>query len=297
MGGSFMDIKQLKYFQAIVEEKNITKAAQRLFMTQSSLSQQVKALETELGVKLFERGSRSVRVTAAGELLQKRSEVILEFLRATSADLKALQNGEEGTLSIGMIASAGVTLLPSFFKKFNEKYPKVTFRCYEGNTQRILDLLNRGMIEIALVRSNFNKMNYVYMTLPSDPMVVVCRKDQESTVLSPIELEYLKNKPLLLHSSNETMIVKSCRRYGFIPNILCRGDDVRSLLVWAEQGLGYAVVPRSALKLIAVSNLQYWEVTDSLLRIERSLIWLEKRALSLPARRFIQLMFPSVKFE
>lgn len=289
-----MDIKQLKYFQAIAEEGHITGAAKRLFMTQPSLSQQLKLLENELGITLVERGNRGSRLTEAGQLLKERAGQVLELLHTTAIELKEVHEGYKGILTIGTIASAGVTLLPSLVRDFHRSYPKVKFQLWEGDTYRILELLNNGVIEVGIARAVFNVEDYNWVDLPSESMIVAMAKDScLADNRQSIAINELAGKSLLLHRSNVAMITECCRKTGFDPEIFCTGDDIRSLLVWANEGMGLALVPKSAIGLVPSHNLRYIEIIDSPLEIKKAVIWLRQRCLSAPARHFINALSPN----
>ncbi|MDF2500896.1 MAG: transcriptional regulator, LysR family [Anaerosporomusa subterranea] len=285
-----MDIKQLKYFRAIVEEGHITGAAKRLFMTQPSLSQQLKLLETELGVRLVERGSRHITLTEAGRLLRDRAGQILDLLYTTEIELKELHEGYKGTLALGTIASSGVTLLPGLLRDFHQQFPNVKFQLWEGDTYRILDLLNNGLIEVGIARSVFDLELYHSISLPSEPMIVAMSDKWDCVQTAAITVAELADKPLLLHHSYEPMILESCHQAGFTSQVLCKGDDVRTLLVLASEGFGLAIVPRSALGLVPSHGLRYKEITGSLLMIKKSIVWLRQRNLSTSAKRFINMV-------
>ena len=113
-----MDIRNLKYFVTIVEEGKISQAAKRLNIAQPPLSQQLKALEYELGVTLFERHTRKLIITEEGKLLYKRAKKILELVEGTKEEMRELSEGTKGTLSIGTIATLGAELLPSRVRDF-----------------------------------------------------------------------------------------------------------------------------------------------------------------------------------
>lgn len=284
-----MDIKQLKYFRAIVTEGNITGAANRLFMTQPSLTHQLRLLENELGVRLINRGSRRITVTAAGGLLSDRAEQILALLTTTAAEVKDLHEGNTGSLAIGTIASSGVTLLPSLICDFHRRYPQVIFQLYEGDTPKILDLLKCGVIEIGIIRSVFDADLYDWLDLPPEPMIAASVKNAAGPDPAPcINLNELANQPLLVHHSNEMMLRECCRSAGFDPVILCKGEDVRTLLVLANEGLGLAILPKSALGLVPGNKLHYREIVDSPLVIKKAVIWLRNKFLSTAAKNFIQ---------
>jgi len=286
-----MDIKQLKYFRSIVLAGTISGAAKQLFMTQPSLSQQLHLLESELEVKLIDRGSRRITLTEAGQLLNTRAGQILELLNTTAAEVKELHNGYTGTLAIGTITSFGVALLPGFIRKFHADYPNIKFQLIEDTTPRILDLLNSGLIELGITRSEFNEDLYHAVDLPADPMVIAMSKEWVNGQQSPyITVEELMGRPLLLHHSNEAMITDYCHKLGFRPNILCKGDDVRTLIVLANEGIGLAIVPKSVLGLVPSNNISYKEILNEPWEIRKSVIWMKNRYLSTAARHFINTM-------
>jgi len=290
-----MDIKQLRYFQVIAEEGQITRAAQRLHMAQPPLSHQLKLLEEELGVTLVEREKRGIILTGAGRLLHNRGEQIIGLLDTTVKELKELNAGYTGTLSIGAVASSGTTFLPHRILKFHQQYPNINFQLWEGDTYRILELLNTGIIEIGIVRAIFDSEIYHSVSLPIEPMVVAMGSEWDcGEQAGQVEMKELAEKPLLLHRSNERMIVECCQKNGFEPQILCRGDDVRSLLVWADGGLGLAIVPKSAVGLVPSKNLIYKEIIESSLEIKKTIIWLRNRYLSATTKNFLEMILSNL---
>ena len=283
-----MDIRQLKYFQAIAEEGQISKAAKRLNMAQPPLSQQLKLIESELGVQLVERGPRQIKLTEAGRLLQDRAGQIIELLNATTVELQDLNSGSRGTLSIGAVASAGATFLPERIRNFHAQYPGITFQFWEGSTMRILELLQNGVIEIGIARAIYDPDLFQAYDLPAEPMIAAQKlTGSAKPPATRLQITELREKPLLIHRSNEAMISEVCRKNGFQPFILCRGDDVRSLLAWADAGLGVAIVLKSATGLVPSNHLTFQEIADPTLSIKKAIIWNRNRYLSNVARNFL----------
>ena len=283
-----MDIRQLKYFQAIAEEGQISKAAKRLNMAQPPLSQQLKMIESELGVQLVERGPRQIKLTEAGRLLQDRAGQIIELLNATTVELQDLKSGSRGTLSIGAVASAGATFLPERIRNFHAQYPGITFQFWEGSTMRILELLQNGVIEIGIARAIYDPDLFQAYDLPAEPMIAAQKlTGSAKPPATRLQITELREKPLLIHRSNEAMISEICRKNGFQPFILCRGDDVRSLLAWADAGLGVAIVLKSATGLVPSNHLTFQEIADPALSIKKAIIWNRNRYLSSVARNFL----------
>jgi len=284
-----MDIRQLKYFLAIAEEEQITGAAKKLNMAQPPLSHQLKLLEDELGVQLVERGSRKLQLTEAGQILRNRAEQILELTEATTKELKDLNEGISGTLAIGAVTSSGASLLPGPIKNFHEKYPGINFEIWEGNTYRILEILNSGIIEIGIVRTPFNIENFESICLSKEPMVAAYTSNFSwDNNENSIHLQELINKPLIIYRRFEKLIKECCNNADFQPTLLCKNDDARTTLLWANAGMGIAIVPKSALKLLGSSNLMYKEIKEPSLETQIAAIWIKGRYLSTAAKHFLE---------
>lgn len=284
-----MDIKQLKYFMAIAEEEQITGAAKKLHIAQPPLSYQLKSLEEELGVKLVERGSRKLQLTDAGRNLYSRAEQIIELTKTTEKELKDYKHGVQGTLCIGTVSSSGTSLLPERINKFHKLYPGINFEIWEGNTFKVIEMLNHGIIEIGIVRTPFNFENYEAIFLESEPMVAVVSADYDFCFeQESISVSELEEKPLIIYRRFEKHILAACHESGFEPKIFCKNDDARTTLLWADSGLGVAIVPESAVRLIGSSNLKYAAIKEASLETKIAAITMKNRYLSSAAHKFLQ---------
>ncbi|PGK31683.1 LysR family transcriptional regulator [Priestia megaterium] len=283
-----MDIKQLIYFLTIAEEGNISKAADRLHMAQPPLSQQLKLLEEELGVILFERNTRRMQITDAGQLLQNRAQQIIDLMEKTSKELNDLKEGSQGLLSIGTISSAGETLVPIMVQNFHKVYPGVDFRIKESSTFEILELVKRGVVEIGIIRTPFNLETFDYISLPEEPMMAAALDSLVNTNKTFLNLDELKGKPLLFHNRYANNIEEACKKSGFEPKVKCRIDDTRTMLNWAGDGMGIALIPRDMMALIPDSNLHFIEIKEETLATKIIVIWKKNHYLSTIARHFLE---------
>jgi LysR family transcriptional regulator, salicylic acid-responsive activator of bsdBCD len=279
-----MELRQLKYFLAIAEEGQITKAAEKLHITQPPLSQQIILLENELGVQLFQRTKKQVLLTEAGRSLQNRAEQLLELLKTTVDEVHKTAEGLRGKLTLGTITSSGRSLLPESIQRYHALYPDVTFDLRQGDSRRIQELLDSGLVEIGLVRLPVDESLYNSIPLPRENMVVV---SSPGAFLSPeideIELRQLENTPLLIHRRYAPSVSDYCR------NILCISDDVTPLLIWTRLGLGVAIVPESAINLLHGSSLLVHKIIKPALVTTGAVIWRKKHKLSAAAAHFIEL--------
>ena len=155
-----MNLKQMEYFVAIVNEGNISAAAKSLHISQPPLSAQMKLLEDELGVVLFERGSRSIFLTEAGKVFYEKALHILHLTTAVSDELQQMGQGLKGPLHLGMISSVQTPRLIRALSSFVSLHPEVTLRISEGNTYELIDQLNSGLIEVAVVRTPLPTESY-----------------------------------------------------------------------------------------------------------------------------------------
>jgi DNA-binding transcriptional LysR family regulator len=289
---SIVDIKDMKCYLAVIEEGSINAAAKRLHIAQPPLSRQMKQLEEELGVRLFERGKRRIQLTEAGRLLRNRAEQFLGQVDNTVKEMRQLNAGTYGTLSIGTIASSGVTILPGVVRAFRSSFPGVSFQLWEGETKRITGLLNKGTIELGMVRLPFDAEIYESINLPNEPLIAAMNKNHSDYLGDHTEclpLSELAGKPLLIHRKYEAMIVENCQKFGFYPEFICMSDDVMSILAWADADIGIAIVPRAAIGLIPSTNLIYRTITDPCLETTAAIIWMRNRCLPAAAQNFVAL--------
>lgn len=290
-----MDIRQIRYFATIAEEGQITKAAKKLHMAQPPLSQQLKALEEELGVLLLERKGRSLELTEAGEVLYKKSKYLLEQMEETVAEVKEVGDGLKGVLSIGSVKTC-FSYIPERFLHFREKYPNVKFRLKEGDSFLLANYLKQREVELAIVRLPLEMEEFSSMPLPTDPFVAVM--PEEWNTAPTIRMKELSGLPLmLLHRVSGVglyeLVMNECKRHNFEPNITCECPDAAMLLSLVRTGLGAALLPKSTLLSFPTNGLKVVEIEDCTIQSESAIIWLKDRYLSKKAERFLDTFRPS----
>lgn len=160
-----MEYRILKYFIVVAEEANITKASEVLHISQPALSRQLMQLEEELGVKLFERGKRKITLTKEGYLLRRRAQEILDLTAKAESEIK---NNDEmvGTINIGLQETMASKAIIPLIKLFNEKYPLIKFNLYSNNTTHIVEQLNKGILDIAILLAPKDLETYDYVRIP-----------------------------------------------------------------------------------------------------------------------------------
>ena len=272
-----MDLRQLEYFKTIVEEGTISKAAKVLHMAQPPLSMQLKALETELGVKLVERLPRHIALTKEGELFYKRTLQILELCKQTKKEV--VDQMYYKTIHIG-VTSSNVGMLPACLTKFHQHYPHILFEIHEGDTYAMIDLIKSHIIDVAIVRSPFDSTQLNFQYLSSEPIIAVGSKDYlyDKEIM---DIQDLKDVPIILYRRYEQLIMDTFMNHHISPTIICKNDDCRTSLLWANLHLGVALVPQSAMHLFTFSkDIKKVPLMQKELYTSVSVIWRQDQALT-----------------
>jgi LysR family transcriptional regulator, salicylic acid-responsive activator of bsdBCD len=284
-----MDIRQMRYFIAIAEEKNITAAANRLHMSQPPLSLQLKQMEEELGVMLVERNGKKLELTDKGEVLYRHALNIVHSFEEVKNELQETDEGRKGNLSIG-INTLSVPEFPDWIEQFHAVYPLVYLRVVQNDSAYLTELVKNRLIELALIRLPLPNLDVNYLHLYNEPFVFVCRKQGEDS----ITIEDISTFPLILPSTeglgSYNIIHEAFSREQLPLNVVCECSDMKVLMELVSSGIGSTIVPKSVFQSYGHSSLFAREIKDSALISSVGLIWLKQHYLSQPARHFIDLI-------
>ena len=284
-----MNLKQLSYFMAIAEEQQITAAARRLHISQPPLSYELAALERELGVQLVKRGPRRAELTDAGKLLYRRAGQILSMTSSAAHEVESFGKGFRGVLSIGAVSSSGGQVPGPSMRELAKGYPDVRIELHEGNTFQVIDMLDRGIVDVGVVRTPFNETKFETRHARPEPMCAVMRSDAEfGANRASVTLEELAEQPIAMYRRFEPLVREVLSRKGLVPFIACLNDDARTTCIWARQGLGVGLVPKSIVSMMNTSELVTKDVDCEALMTAITLIWEKDRYLSPLAQRFIE---------
>lgn len=291
-----MDLKQLSYFTTVVKEGTISGAARKLNLSQPPLSTQMRLLEEEFGCVLFERGSRKIQLTEAGQLLYDRAVTMLELSEATRKELLDYRNGLTGALRLGVVSSVGCSLLPEWVAAFHKDFPAIRFELFEANTYQLLEQLRSNLIELAIIRTPFQGEGFSCTTLCDEPMLAVGSEIYFTDILSgkdtsspdgTISLEAVSRLPLIIYRRWEAPLREAFAREGLSLSCFCMNDDARTSVNWADAGLGVGIVPASSRPLLRNPQTKVYEISDSGLFTSISVVHNKNAYLSAIARRFV----------
>ena len=276
----------MQAFYTVVEEGNISHAALRLAIEQPALSRQMKRLEGSLGVQLFERGSRRIRLTEAGRLLYARVERILGMVDGTVREITEIGTGVAGAIRIGTTTSSGALVMPRLMREFHRRWPMVTFEIWEGEGTRVLEMLDSHAIEIGITRSQVDANLYESVVLANEPLVLMMNRekgvagDDEETV----RVAELKDCPIIVPLRWKAAFEGYCKQAGFTPNLVSVSDSVVLDVLSVRAGLGMAILPASAESLMDDDGaLVVKRVTEPEILTHTVVSWLKNRTLSASA--------------
>ena len=287
-----MDIRVLRYFVAVVETKSVTAAAEALHITQPTLSRQFKELEDELGKKLFERGSRHITLTEAGELFYRRALMILELFNNTKEEITAKNDEISGTISIAMGESPVLNFLAKNLTEFKQKYSKVKFNIVSCNDDTMRYLLKTEICDfgVAISASEIGLNEYSYLTLPlKNSWGVLTRPESPLYDKEYITPSDLKGIPLLF--STQSLKNEEFRSWLNAPtsklNIVCTYNLPQNAYMLAEANLADMVCLKDCMNLKQNSQMKFIPLKPAL-EASGFLVWKEQRTPSKAAVKLVE---------
>ena len=249
-----MNLKQLRYFLVVAEEKQITAAAKRLYIAQPPLSYQLKQLEKELGAQLFRRTAHGSELTDVGQIFQSYANEIISLAQNAENQVHKTISGELGTIAIGM-ASSSTGLIPmNSFNELRKYYPEISFDIYEDNTYGILDKLEKKTIDLGIVRTPYNQTGLNTKTLTTEKMMAIS-VDPDFQQKKELRIKDLADQPLIIYRRFEDIFNQTFAHHGLKPFYAVKCDDSRTAITWAKRKMGVALVPESIATTYAQENM------------------------------------------
>lgn len=239
-----MEVRVLRYFLAVAREENITKAAELLHITQPTLSRQLAQLEEDLGVRLFERGTRHIVLTNEGVLLRRRAEEIVELIDKTERELAEQEEVVDGTISIGWGELESVKLVAEMLSAFSARHPRVRYRLYSSNADHIKTRMDRGLTDIGLLLEPADVSKYEFVRLGvKEPWAAVTRPDDPLAALESVTPDDLRGRPLIVpfRPNVQSELFNWLGEAYDEKNIICVSNMSTNAAVMVKHGFGCAL--------------------------------------------------------
>lgn len=284
-----MDIKDLKYFIAVAECGSITKAAEKLYVTQPNLSRQLQKLESEADRTLFVRGARKTELTDAGRILYKRACEIVDLFEKAREDLRSDGDDVYGTVTIGGGESYAVGLIAKAARITSEQYPRVKFDFFSGDTDAVCEKLDKGLVDFGVLIEPSTPEKYNSLRLPlTDTWGILARKESPLSQKDKVNTEDLEGQPLIFstHSLKKNAITERlCNRIEDL-NVVATYNLLYNASLMVEQGIGYAVGLDRIINVSGDSPLKFLPF-DPPLETHLDVAWKKHGELSRAASAFL----------
>jgi len=272
-----MELRHLRYFLAMVDTLNFTKAAARLHIAQPPLSRQIRDLEEELSVTLFDRSGKRVELSAAGQVFAERARQILAAADSAVIDSQRAQRGEIGRLAIGFFEHTAYTLLPPILREFRQRFPGVNVELRWFPVVEQVNALSRGDVDLAFVRpvSNLDPLNK--QLILEEPFVLALADDnplagKRQVSIAECAQHRVINFTQALAPDYHAIIARLCALGGFAPSVLSEVGQVYTALGLVSSGFGVAIVPASVQR-VRVENVVYRPLKERAPKSETLLAW------------------------
>ncbi|NGP60689.1 LysR family transcriptional regulator [Paenibacillus thiaminolyticus] len=285
-----MDVRQLRYFIAIAEERTITAAARRLHIAQPPLSQQLKALERELGVQLISRSRKGLELTEAGQALYRHATMLLKQMEEAEQIVRDIGGGTQGTLKIG-VNTLSDRRLPDWLRSFRASRPDMRYKIHQNDSRQLCKLVKERDIELALIRLPLDLQEFCVHPFPAEPFYFLVGRSFQPP-RPELTLQDIASAPLLLPSTEGLgvyqVIMDAFRQRRLAARILGECSDISLLMELVSTGFGMSIVPLTVQGRWTEENIQAFPLPE--ISGASALIWLKEHHLSQAALQFIEIV-------
>src|SRR5690625_1212469 len=287
---AIMEIRVLRYFIALANERNISKAAESMHVTQPTLSRQLKELEERLETTLFIRGNREIILTESGHYLLQKAKEIIELVDRTEHNLSETSEDILGEIAIGCGETEGMRIIAKTFNKLQATYPNIIFHLYSGNADDVSERLENDLLDFGLLIDPTNKNQYDFIELPyQDRWGILMRRDSQLAHKEVIHPSDITDQLLLI--SRQSIVDNQLsgwlgRNINQSP-IVATYNLIFNAAIMVEEGLGYALCIDQLIDTSSNQILQFTSL-DPPLEANLNLVWKKNQALSSASRAFLK---------
>jgi len=256
-----MELQQLKYFREVAKREHVTRAAEKLFVSQSAISRAVSQLEEELGVPLFYRQGRAVVLSPYGRVFLEHVTQALSILENGKRLLSEQTGKESGSVSLGFLHSLGIEMVPRLIKEYRRKHPKIQFTLLvQRSGEMLMKELAAGSIDLCFsVPGMFGQSDVRWNHLLDEKLLIAMPKTHRLAARRSLSMKELSSEPFLALSPEHTLRIifdKACADASFLPKIAFEGMDVATLRGLIGAGLGIALLPPAPARFAGVVEIK-----------------------------------------
>ncbi|MFD9625632.1 LysR family transcriptional regulator [Peribacillus muralis] len=277
-----MDLRQLRYFITIVEERSYSKAAKILHISQPSLSNAIMKLERENNLQLLERNTRGIELTEAGAIFYSRSQDLLRRFSNMQVELEEMKQAGSGTISIGLIESFKIWF-PKIIRTFKRDHPKIHLKVREIlGEEHVIDSLNQYQVHFTITNQPINDDEITSTPLYNEKFKLLVHKDDDLNEKEVITFQDLLNKELIISTAGfqtRDEIMEAFKNEKVTPNIFYEIERLETACSLVDEGLGVTILPESYIKSVAYANTATLEINSKFLQRTVYIAYLKDRYL------------------
>ncbi|MGI9286256.1 MAG: LysR family transcriptional regulator [Pseudomonadales bacterium] len=288
-----MHLHQLKYFVSIVDTGSMTKAAERCYISQPSISQQLNKLEDGIGKKLFSRVKGKLILTDAGHVLYKQAQKILTDVEEAKRRVSDLDKSSGGAVAIGILPTLAPFMLPSTLLALSKKYPAAMVTVREEVTEAIVDAAGRGELDILIDVLPFDETHLSIERLFSDEFYVAVHQDSPLATLSEVAIDALDGEPFILLQDIHCLarqIEQYCFRERFVPKVLFQASQLATVKQLIELQYGVSILPSICIDNDSDVTIRYIKIKGATPNREVVLATAKDRYLGPAAECFVSIV-------
>jgi LysR family hydrogen peroxide-inducible transcriptional activator len=291
-----MELHQLRYFVAVAELGNFTRAAEKCFVAQPSLSQQIIKLEQELGGALFDRSGRKVRLTDAGRRLYSRAVEILDAV--DGAKRQMTEATDVGQVVVGAIPTIAPYLLPALLQQFLQQFPKAEVTVYENLTEYTIKACLEGEVDVGLLALPIDEDQLAVEPLFTEELLLAMKSDHPLTHKRQVSMKDIAHERFVLLSEAHCLgeqIVSFCRQKSCLPVVSCHSAQLLTVQELVGLGHGVSLIPQMAVDADKSNGRAYRSLSGERPKRTIAMIWRQRRPQSPLVRQFIDLLRTTLK--
>ncbi len=274
-GKDTLELKHMQYFVEVVNEKSMTKAAAKLFITQPTISNTIKLIENELEVTLFRRYKNQIYLTDAGEAFFFQCKEMLKMYDNIPNELSNLLEMKTGHLKIGIPTIINIRKLIKLISQFHKLYPNVSFQLFENGSKKIEHDIYYGDLDMGITVLPTNNEIFDNFSILEERLKLVVHKDHELASKSSIDIQDLKDQEFILFSSDfflNDKIINTCRNHNFNPNVIFESTQWSFIEEMLLNNMGICILPEGILQLLD-SDLLTIDINEPTMKWELAIIW------------------------
>lgn len=298
-----LDIRQLQYLIEVARWKSFTKAAESLFITQPTISKTMKGLEEELGVTLFDRTSKKMNLTDAGEIIVSQAQQIVTSFHNLTAELDDLRNLKQGNIRIGLPPMVGASFFPKVIGQFHNRYPDIKIQLFEDGAKKVeLDVAS-GLLDVGVAVLPTSQEGLQSIPFVEEKLKLVLHPSHPLAEREEVKLCELAADAFVLFREDFTLhdrIIGECVKVGFQPNVIYESSQWDLISEMVAAGLGITLLPETICREVDEKQVKIISLIEPIIPWKLGIVWREDRYLSFATRewiRFAQKVLGEVRIE